>query len=105
MHRLNMDCIKVATKNVWGPFSIEDEITVPRLDRVQLKYIYENFNGAIAVIINHRREFGIWAESTCTRQCRHASFRSDDAYPVRSTYPVCSPRSVCSTRYIPSDEV
>ena len=73
MHRLNMHCIKVATKNVWGPFSIEDEITVPRLDRVQLKYIYERFNGVIPIIRLHRK-WGIWVGSTCTRECRHAFF-------------------------------
>ena len=70
-----MALVTVGTKKVCGPLSIEDEYTVQRLTRAQLKYIYENFNGAIAVITNHRREFGIWAESTCTRQCRHASFR------------------------------
>ena len=100
-----MAFLTLGTKKVYGPLSIEDEYTMQRLTRAQLKYLYENFNGAIAVIIYHRRECGIWAESTCTRQCRHASFRSDDAYRVRSTYPVCSPRYVCSTRYIPSDEV
>ena len=55
MHRLNMDCIKVATKNVWGPFPIEDEFTVPRLTRAQLKYIYEHFNGVVPVIRHHRK--------------------------------------------------
>ena len=53
MHRLNMHCIKVATKNVWCPFSIEDEFTVPRLTRAQLKYIYMNFKGVIPVIRHH----------------------------------------------------
>ena len=100
-----MAFLTLGTKKVYGPLTIEDEYTMQRLTRAQLKYLYENFNGVIAVITFHRRECGIWAESTCTRQCRHASFRSDDAYRVRSTYPVCSPRSVCSTRYIPSDEV
>ena len=72
MHRLNMDCIKVATKNVWGPFPIEDEFTVPGLTRGQLKYIYEHFK-VIPVISSHRK-LGIWVGSTCTRECRHAFF-------------------------------
>ena len=70
-----MALVTVGTKKVYGPLSIEDEYTVQRLTRSQLKYIYENFNGAIAVLTNHRRQLGIWAGSTCTRQCRHASFR------------------------------
>ena len=74
MHRLNMDCIKVATKNVWGPFSIEDEITVPRLTRAQLKYIFCNFFRLFPIIRLHRKWGGIWAGSTCTRECRHAFF-------------------------------
>ena len=53
-----MHCIKVATKNVWGPFSIEDELTVPRLTRRQLKYIYDHYNGEIPVI-NHLGKWGI----------------------------------------------
>ena len=74
MHRVNMALVTVGTNKVYGPLSIEDQYTVQRLTRSQLKYIYENFKGAIAVITNHRREIGICAESTCTRQCRHASF-------------------------------
>ena len=73
MHRLNMDCIKVATKNVWGPFPIEYLFTKPRLTPAQLKYIYEVFNGAIPVIRLHD-PYGIWVWSTCTRECRHAFF-------------------------------
>ena len=78
MHRLNMHCIKVATKNVWGPFSIEDEFSYkdanPRLTPAQLKYIYEDFNGVFPIIRLHRKWGGIWAGSTCTRECRHAFF-------------------------------
>ena len=69
-----MAFLTLGTKKVYGPLSIEDEYTMQRLTRAQLKYIYENFNGVIALMINCRR-LGIWAESTCTRQCRHASFR------------------------------
>ena len=68
-----MDCIKMATKNVWGPFSIEDEITVPRLTREQLKYIWCK-DVVIPIIRLHRKWGGIWAGSTCTRECRHAFF-------------------------------
>ena len=99
-----MAFVTIGTKKVYGPLSIDDEFTVERLTRAQIKYIYENFNGVIALMISGSR-WGIWAESTCTRQCRHASFRVDDAYPVPSTYPVCSPRSGPSTRYFPSEEV
>ena len=67
------DCIEVATMNVWGPVSIEDGITVPRLTRAQLKYIYEDFKGVIPIIRLHRK-WGIWVGSTCTRECRHAFF-------------------------------
>ena len=49
-----MHCIKVATKNLWGPFPIEDEFTVPGLTRGQLKYIYEHFK-VIPVISSHRK--------------------------------------------------
>ena len=59
MHRRNMHCIKVATKNVWGPFSIEDELTVPRLTRVQLRFIFVHFKGSIPVI-RHHSKLGIW---------------------------------------------
>ena len=55
-----MALVTVGTKKVFGPLSIEDEYTVQRLTRSQLKYIYENYNGAIAVITNSR-ELGIWA--------------------------------------------
>ena len=103
MHRLNMHCIKVATKNIWGPFPIEDEFTVPVLTRGQLKYFYEELK--VIPVISRHRKLGIWAGSACTRECRHAFFGLDEASPVRSTYPGCSTRSVCSTRYIPSDEV
>ena len=68
-----MHCVKVATKNVWGPFSIEDEFTNPRLTPAQLKYICEDFNGVIPVIRLHF-PYGIWVWSTCTRECRHAFF-------------------------------
>jgi len=74
VHRLNMDCVKVATKNVWGPFSIEDEITVPRLTRAQRKCIWCDFLGLTPIIRLHRKWGGIWAGSTCTRECRHAFF-------------------------------
>ena len=67
MHRVNMALVTVGTNKVYGPLSIEDQYTVQRLPRSQVKYIYENYNGAIAVITKDRREFGIWAESTCTR--------------------------------------
>ena len=73
MHRRNMHCIKVATKNVWGPFSIEDELTVPRLTCEQLRYIYVHFKASIPVIWHHSK-WGIWVGSTCTRECRHAFF-------------------------------
>ena len=59
MHRRNMHCIKVATKNVWGPFSIEDELTVPRLTREQLRFIFVHFEGSIPVTFLHSK-FGIW---------------------------------------------
>ena len=59
MHRRNMHCIKVATKNVWDPFSIEDELTVPRLTRVQLRFIFVHFKGSIPVTFLHSK-FGIW---------------------------------------------
>ena len=77
MHRLNMRCIKVATENVWGPFSIEGEFSYedasPKLTPVQLEYIYEHYKKVIPVI---RRGCppGIWVWSTCTRECRHAFF-------------------------------
>ena len=54
-----MHCIKVATKNVWGPFSIEDELTVPRLTRAQLRFIFVHFKGSIPVI-RHHSKLGIW---------------------------------------------
>ena len=56
-----MAFVTVGTKKVYGPLSIEDEYTVQRLTRSQLKCIYENFNGAIAVLTNHRRELGMTA--------------------------------------------
>ena len=69
----HMDCLTVAAKTLYGPLSIEDESLVPRLTHGQLKDIYERYKGAIAIIRRHR-EWGIWAGSTCTRQCRHAFF-------------------------------
>ena len=73
MHRANMDCLTVGTKKLYGPLSIEDESLVPRLTHGQLKDIYERYKGAIAIIRRHRVS-GIWAGSTCTKQCRHAFF-------------------------------
>jgi len=73
VHRLNMHCIKVAKKNVWGPFSIEDEITDPRLLTGHYQFIYDDFNGVIPVI-RFDCPPGIWVWSTCTRECRHAFF-------------------------------
>ena len=69
----HMDCLTVGTQTLYGPLSIEDESLVPRLTHGQLKDIYERYKGAIAIIRRHR-EWGIWAGSTCTRQCRHAFF-------------------------------
>ena len=60
-----MAFVTVGPKKAYGPLSIDDEFTVQRLTRAQIKYIYENFNGLIALMINCRR-LGIWAESTCT---------------------------------------
>ena len=71
MHRANMDCLTVGTKKLYGPLSIEDESLVARLTHGQLKDLYERYKGAIAVIRRHR-EWGIWAGSTRTRECRHA---------------------------------
>ena len=78
MHRLNMRwCIKVATENVWGPFSIEGEFSyedpTPRLVCAQLKDIYERYEKVIPVM-RRRCPPGIWVWSTCTRECRHAFF-------------------------------
>ena len=73
MQRANMDCLTVGTTKLYGPLSIEDESFVPRLTHGQLKDIYERYKGAIAIIRRHR-EWGIWAGSTCTRECRHAFF-------------------------------
>ena len=73
MHRANMDRLTVGTKKLYGPLSIEDESFDPRLTHWQLMGIYERYKGAIAVI-RHHHEWGIWAGSTCTRECRHAFF-------------------------------
>ena len=54
-----MALVTVGTKKVFGPLSIEDEYTVQRLTRSQLKYIYENFNGVIALMVSGSR-WGIW---------------------------------------------
>ena len=69
-----MAWVKVGTKMLYGPLRLEDDETHSRLTLEQEKYIYEWFNGLV-VIISHRREFGNWAGSTCTRQFRHAFFR------------------------------
>ena len=50
-----MAFVTVGTKKVYGPLSIDDEFTVQRLTRAQIKYIYENFNGVVALMINCRR--------------------------------------------------
>ena len=52
------DCIKVAGMNVWGPVSIEDDITDPRLTLAQLKYIYDHYNGVI-LVLSHLGKWGI----------------------------------------------
>ena len=69
-----MAWVKVGTKKLYGPIRLEDDETLSRLTHEQEKYIYAYFNGVIA-IISHRREFGNWAGSTCTRQFRYACFR------------------------------
>ena len=38
-----MAFVTIGTKKVYGPLSIDDEFTVERLTRAQIKYIYENF--------------------------------------------------------------
>ena len=73
-----MAFVTIGTKKVYGPLSIDDEFTVERLTREQITYIYQNFSGVIALMISSSRR-GIWAASRCTRQCRHASFRVEDA--------------------------
>ena len=73
MHRANMDRLTVGTKKLYGPLCIEDESFNPRLTHWQVMDIYERYKGAIAIIRRHR-EWGIWAWSTCTRECRHAFF-------------------------------
>ena len=73
MQRANMAPFTVQTKKLYGPLCIEDESSNPRLTQWQCMEIYERFEGAMAVI-RHHHEWGIWAGSTCTRECRNAFF-------------------------------
>ena len=50
-----MAFVTIGTKKVYGPLSMDDEFTVERLTQGQIKYIYENFNGVIALMISGRR--------------------------------------------------
>ena len=99
-----MAFVTIGTKKVYGPLSMDDEFTVERLIRGQIKYIYENFNGVIALMVSDNR-CGLWQSQRARDNVGMLPFAWRTSYPVPSTYPVCSPRSGPSTRHFPSEEV
>ena len=54
-----MAFLTIGTKKVYGPLSTDDEFTVERLTRGQITYIYQNFNGVIALMVSDNR-CGLW---------------------------------------------
>ena len=54
-----MAFVTIGTKKLYGPLSMDDEFTVERLTQGQIKYIYENFNGVVALMVSDNR-CGLW---------------------------------------------